>query len=890
MANGLSVADLRDLEVGSQIVVFFCDIPDAAGLARRLGGDWPGIMSQYQDLVRGAVEGSGGFVEDGDATSFFATFVGEEAAQQAVDAASAVERNLRDLGTDLQAAIGVHAGRLGESIFRNEFGGPRFIGLDVHRCARVRMAARPGQVLVTGAVTNDNSKSVSGDGAFEDLGFYRLRDFPESVRLFNLVVFDDRRAEFFGPPDTLDYRPTNLTADDRPLLGRDELVARAKHAFLEGGHRLVTFTGPGGVGKTRVGIAVGSELLEEHRGGVWLVRAETLRRTQQLLPEIAATLNVRDVPGRDLLDALIDRMEGAPMLLVIDNLEQLTGVAEIISELIERTTSLRILATSQTPLRVGSETVLAVAALDIDDGVELFNLGARLAGTTLDLHNADVKAMVIQLIERLDRLPLAIELAAAQLRHLTLAQLSRGVESQLELRLAQPGKPERQQSLKAIIDWSVAALSSEAKQLFTRLGIFTGLTILELIEEVCGHDINVLEASATLVDFSLLRRVGIGFGMPPTIQKTALQLLTSSPQEAELRRLHATAMAKRAQLIGDINKLGPGSITEATVINGNFIPAVEWARNSDQEIYFNLVTNLSTWWGLTGQNRLALDQLSAALELNGISNLTRERLLRARGSAFTRVGVHDKATADLTEALALVDTADGIERGNLLTVLSLAQMWDDARQAATSAESAVKLFRKGGALDRMVTTLAYQAQALIKSGNVNAAGPVLDEATVLSRLPQNQNAVFAAGGLSNTKGDWALAKGQPLNALEFFATALSKDEWSRTLVFYDTAGVVVSLKQLAQFDTAIELLIALETSTRELGYDYDRLSPVVDWPHGILKAAREALSAYELSEAESRGRKISIGQLVTRALAIANEVLEANGIEPVRLTSPSAAA
>lgn len=876
---------------GSVVVVLFCDVSDLKGLTARFGADWPSVVDCYQSLVGSAIERNQGHIEDGDATSFFGTFLGADGATQAVRAAVEIQAGLRNMvwpgaaGIELQAGIGLHAGNLDRYIFVNKYSGPRFVGVDVHRGARVKAAGRAGQVLVSAEVRSLVSDT---EFTFEDLGFHRLRDFPESVRLFNLVVFDDRRAEFFGPPEALDFRPTNLTADDRLLLGREELIAKVRATFLNDGRRLVTFTGPGGVGKTRVAIASGSELLDEYRGGVWLVRAENLRKAQELLPAIAAVMNVVDVPGSDLLDALVDRLDAAPILLVLDNLEQLSGVGDVISELVDRTVSLRVLATSQTPLRVSGEAVLAVPVLELDDAVELFGLGAQSANVALDLDDPEIKRTVVDLIERLDRLPLAIELAAAQLRVIPLTELARGLQAQLELQVAQRGKPERQQSLHAVIDWSIQALPTEARKLFTRLGVFTGVTTLELIEEVCGRGIDVLEAAATLVDFSLLRRVDIGFGMPPAIQATAAQMFKQSAEAPELRRVHAVSMTALSVPLIDCDRINSEASKQATALDRNFSSAVHWARENDAKLYLSLVMNLHGWWSDAGKARIALQEHSNALKVNGISDFQRAQLLGRRASFLVQSGEQRKATVDIQEGMRLLNSgasdssAVAYERANMLSTLALCQAATNVREAAASLETAIGLFRENDQLDRLLYALCLQAQMLIQAGDLLKAQATLEQATTLVETRAITLVSRGLSTLSNIKGDWALAVGQHLNALEFFSTALA-NEIAAYLIVYHTAGAVVALDKLGRFDAVIELLIALESAAQEVGAVFDRLSSDPEWPHTTLMNAREALDPNQLAEAEARGRKLSSGQLATRALALANETLEANGIEPIQL-------
>lgn len=883
MTKRSSRGGLGEIEGSLPVVVLFCDVAGLGEIVEEHGVEWAQVFPRYQEVVWAAIDGAGGCVEDGETTSFFGSF---DEPVGALRAACEIQRGLAVLdvpdGLEIRARVGVHAGVLGETISRNVHSRPQFQGLDVHRGARVRGAARPGQVIVSGAVRD--LVSLGERFIFEDLGFHRLRDFPESVRLFNLVVFDDHRAEFFGPPDTLDYRPTNLTADDRPLLGRNDLIEAVRSAFLDDHHRLVTLTGPGGVGKTRVAIAAGGELLDESRGGVWLIRAETLKRAEQLLPAIAVVLDVRDVPGKSLFDAIVARVEFSPMLLVVDNLEQLTGVADTISELIDRTTSLRILATSQTPLRISCETVLQVPMLPLDDAVEWFRLGARSAGTTLDLDNQKVKKTVEDLVESLNRLPLTIELAAAQLRNLTLSQLAEGIKSQLELPTLEPDKPERQQSLTAIINWSVNALPPQAQTLFTRLGVFTGITTLELIEEVCSKDIDVLDAAATLVDYSLLRRVDIGFGMPPSVQQTAAQLLANSDEQAELRRLHAITLTRHAARI-DIHKMTPEIAREGRALDANLMSAVNWARTADEKLYVEMVVNLAGWWRLLGRMKSGLKEIATALNFNFISRAQRAKLLNHRVTYFYATGSPEKALADATESLKLVGTDASIERGNCLISLSMATYRSDLDASATIAADAAQIFRGLDRPDRLTSALLMQSQALLKAGHADDAAGLLDEA---SAIALSQQTYASISGLPNVKGDWALATNKPLAALESYATALQGSSLlSRSQELFDITGIVFALWRLGEHQSVIELSGALEIACRDFGLNFDYLfaRPYCEllkidkeWSDGVLRTAHDGLSNDQVTDAQTRGKELSGGQLTARALAITNRVLEKHGV------------
>lgn len=208
-------------------------------MTEKFGADWPSVVSSYQQIVIESVEAHDGCLERGDATSIFASF---SDANNALKAAADLQEKMRasqwsaNNDIEVKATVGLHAGKIGEQIYIEPNESPKLVGYDVHRGARIRAAARSGQVLLS-----DKVRQSLGDRAakLEDMGFHRLRDFPESVRLFNFVVFDDRKSEFFGAPDTLDYRPTNLTADERLLLGRKQVIHRVVESFAEG-RRVVT--------------------------------------------------------------------------------------------------------------------------------------------------------------------------------------------------------------------------------------------------------------------------------------------------------------------------------------------------------------------------------------------------------------------------------------------------------------------------------------------------------------------------------------------------------------------------------------------------------------------------------------------------------------------------
>ncbi|HEY2653934.1 MAG TPA: adenylate/guanylate cyclase domain-containing protein, partial [Solirubrobacteraceae bacterium] len=334
------------------IAMLFTDIEGSTSLTARLGERWPAVLQAHHGLLTEAIEAEGGYIDGTEGDAFFATFDDPGAGLRA---AVAGQRALRahawpeDMG-ELRVRMGLHAGHV-------DRGPTGYVGLEVHRAARVGAAAHGGQLLLTAA-----ARELAGDQIpLEFLGAHRLRDFPSPVQLYCAVI-DGRGASAFPPPRTYDVRPTNLPAGVPSLVGRDEDLRRVRAALIEDGERVVTVTGRGGAGKTSLALVVGSELLEEHPGGVWWV---PLSDSSALIDVIASATGAdRDVEG-SAAEAIVGRLRAAgPVLLILDNLEHLLDTAPGLQSLLDALPDLRLLLTSQVPTRLADERIVPLDALD----------------------------------------------------------------------------------------------------------------------------------------------------------------------------------------------------------------------------------------------------------------------------------------------------------------------------------------------------------------------------------------------------------------------------------------------------------------------------------------------------------------------------------------------
>ena len=479
-----------DLPAG--IVTFlFTDIEGSTRLLHELGAErFAEALTTHRRLLRDAFTRNGGVEVDTQGDAFFYAF---PTAAGAVSAAWEGQEALRS--GPIRVRMGVHTGtpHLGEE---------GYIGEDVHQGARIAAAGYGGQVLLS----KETRLAVAMD--VTDLGEHRLKDFAEPVWIYQLG------SKRFPPLKTISN--TNLPRPASSFVGREreteEVVGLVRDA------RLVTLTGPGGSGKTRLAIEAAAELVPEHRNGVLWVGLSALRDPALVAETIATTLGSKG----DLAEHIGQR----EMLLLLDNFEQVVEAAIALVPIIEACPNLRILVTSRERLRLRGEVEYRVPPLARREAVDLF---CARAHTPPDDTIAD-------LCRRLDDLPLAVELAAARTSVLMPAQIRDRLSKRLDLLTGTRDSDARQATLRATIKWSYDLLSDEEKRLFARLAVFAGGSTLDAAEDVAGANLDTLQS---LVDKSLVRHTDGRFSMLETIREYAVERLEDAGESEELRRRHA---------------------------------------------------------------------------------------------------------------------------------------------------------------------------------------------------------------------------------------------------------------------------------------------------------------------------------------------------------------
>lgn len=531
------------------VTFLFTDIEGSTRLLQEHGDDFRTLLERHAELIRAAIAESDGVEVGTGGDSFFVAFdSAQDALRAAVLSQQALAAHAWPPGGEVRVRMGLHTG-LGR------LGGDSYVGLDVHRAARLMAAAYGGQIVVsesTHALVRDDPPV---DVGFLDLGAHRLKDLAHPERVYQ-VLHPDLSAEF-PPLRSLEGFPNNLPAELSSFLGREEML-RAVQEVVDAS-RLVTLTGPGGVGKTRVALQVAADRIERHPDGVWLAEFGGLTDPDLLPQAVRSALGVRESPGQSTVAILTRYLERKDVLLVLDNCEHLIDdAAGLVATVLGAAPQVRVLATSREPLKVAGEASWPVPPMTVPpadeaaevgnppEAVVLFVERARAADPTFDLTERNAPA-IAAICRRLDGLPLAIELAAARVRALSVEDIAARLHDHLAVlsagsRTALP----RQQTLEATVAWSYDLLSEAERAVFTHLGVFAGPFDLAAAEEVgSGGDIRrdrILDLLSGLVDKSLLSVVRdeeeVRYRMLATIRDYARARLLEAPDLARVQEDH----------------------------------------------------------------------------------------------------------------------------------------------------------------------------------------------------------------------------------------------------------------------------------------------------------------------------------------------------------------
>ena len=570
--------------------------------------------------------------------------------------------------------------------------------------------------------------------SLRDLGEHRLKDLGRPIRLFQAVIAD--LPADFPPLKTLDTHPHNLPVQPTPLIGREQEVTVVRELLGREEVRLVTLTGPGGMGKTRLGLQVAAELSDLFADGVFFVDLAPSAILHLVLSTIAQTLGIREVAGQSPLERLKEELQQKQMLLLLDNFEQVRERSVQVADLLSVCPKLKMLVTSREVLHVRAEHEFAVPPLALPDprhlpdlaalsqyaAVALFLQRAQAVKPDFQITNANARA-IAEICARLDGLPLAIELAASRVKLLPpqalLARLSQLLQV---LTSAAPDVPARQQTLRNTIAWSYDLLTTEEQRLFRRLSVFGGGCTLEALEAICASlgegdgIVPVLDGVASLIDKSLLQQTEQEGEMPrfvmlETIREYGLECLTASGEMELTRRAHAAYFLRLAEemapkLVGPQQAAWLGRLERE---HDNLRAAMEWLLEREEaEMALRLGGALWGFWGIRNHANEGRQWMERTLSSRGqVRASVRAKALIGLGVlVFFLQGDYDRAQELCRESLALfreVGDKPGIAMS--LSELGMIELWRSNYAAACSlAEEALTLWRELGAKNNMLAS------------------------------------------------------------------------------------------------------------------------------------------------------------------------------------------
>jgi predicted ATPase/class 3 adenylate cyclase len=752
------------------VTFLFTDIEGSTKLWERSAQAMQEALARHDELLRSAIEARGGYVFKTVGDAFCAAF---GTASNALEAALAAQRAL--LEEDWTEEVGAIRVRMALHAGTAEERDGDYFGPPVNRVARLLSAGRGGQVLLSHVAQELTRDDLPEGTKLRDLGERRLKDLFRPERVFQLIA--PELPTSFPPLKTLDERMNNLPAQPTPLVGRERELGEVRNLLRGEGVRLLTLTGPGGIGKTRLGLQVAADLVDEFEDGVFFVALAPITDPALVASAIAEPLGVAEAGDQPLEESLKGYLRGKELLLLLDNVEQVLGAALLVGQLLSECPKLKGLATSRSVLRVYGEQEYPVPPLELPrpgrlppidrlsqyEAVRLFIERAKAAKPDFSVTDENAPE-VAEICARLDGLPLAIELAAARIKLLTPAAMLERLGSRLKL-LGGGARdlPERQRTLRGTIEWSHALLEEGERVLFARLAVFSGGRTLEAIEAVCDAKgdlpMDALEGVSSLLDKSLLRQeVGPEgeprFVMLETIHEYARERLEASGEAEEVRRLHAEyflALAEEAEP----ELTGPDQLAyleRLEAVHDNFRAALTWSLERASVTALRMAAALARFW--------------------------EKRSYFSEGSSWLEAAVR------LSESVEAA-TADSATRAKLLSEAgTFAFFRTDFDHAIVLHGEALELYRQVGDDSGVAFALLCLGAQHMEKGDHERAAPFLEEALALSRtIGDKRNTagtLHNLGEVERQRGNYEQAKALGMESMALWREI--EDDWNLSMV------------------------------------------------------------------------------------------------------------
>ena len=783
---------MRHLPTGT-ITFLFTDIEGSTKWWDDFPDAMPPVLARHDALLQTAIENAGGTVFKTIGDAFCAAFANAPDALQAAFAAqTALQTETWPDPMVLRVRMALHTGTADER-------GGDYFGPVLNRVARLLASGHGGQTLVSAATYELVRDGLPSGVTLRDLGLHSLKDLERPEHIFQVNV--PGLLIDFAPLKTLSNTPNNLPQQLTSFVGREKPLREVQSLLAK--TRLLTLTGAGGAGKTRLGLQVAAEILDTFSGGAYLVELAPLADAALVPQTVASALGVKEQAGQTLTQTLTHYLKAKPLLLVLDNGEHvLEACAALSAALLRACSEVRILATSREPLGIAGEQTYRVPSLSLPDAkaaqgatpeslqpfeaVQLFIARAQAVNLDFVVTNQNAPALA-QICFRLDGIPLALELAAARTRSLALEQINNKLDTRFRLltggdRSALP----RQQTLRALVDWSYDLLTDAEKTLFARLSVFAGGWHLEGAERVCGfaplEDWEVLDVLTSLADKSLVTTQEAGgetrYGLLETLRQYGVEKRDaggagSDDEETQTRHLNYFAgFAEDAE-----PKLtGPEAahwLNRLEAEHDNIRAAFDWcasaASKSDVSAGLRLAVAMGIFWLVRGYLEEGRERVKGIMIVSQSESQTCEPLMQARGFGVAGMlasfqGDYKEASELYTEKL-LINRMLGDKKGIgqcLGSLGTVAHDQGDYVAAQALFEESLTIFRELGDKESIGYSLFHLGNVAHEQGNHIATRPLYEESLAIFREFGNKKSIGMSlnnlGSVAYNQSDYVTAQ------------------------------------------------------------------------------------------------------------------------------------
>ncbi len=790
---------MPDLPTGT-VTFLFTDIEGSTQLWERYPAAMKIALARHDGLLRQTIEANGGYVFKTVGDAFCAAFPTASAALLAALMAQ------RAFGKEAWGETGPLRVRMALHVGAAEERDGDYFGPPLNRVARLLSTGYGGQILLSAAAQELIRDQFPNEVVLRDMGEHRLKDLVRSEHVFQIIVPD--LPDDFPPLKSLDVLPNNLPIQLTSFIGREKEMAEIKQLLLTA--RLLTLTGSGGTGKTRLSLQVAAEVLDDFANGVWLVELASLSDPVLVPQTVASVLGVREEPNRPLLTTLTGYLCAKHLLLILDNCEHLIEVcAQLADALLHACPKLHILASSREALGIAGETTFNVPSLSLPDPKHLPPVGAEfvpaltqyeavqlfieralgaLPGFTVTNQNAPA---VAQICYRLDGIPLAIELAAARVKMLRVEQIAMRLDDRFRLltgrsRTALP----RQQTLRALIDWSWDLLSKAERVLLRRLSVFSDGWTLEAAETICQdegwsealqsssfilHPFEVLDLLTQLANKSLVmveheQGEETRYRMLETIRQYARDKLLEEKEGEQVRQQHLDYFLKLAER-AEPELRGPDQkawLNRLELEHDSLRAALEWSMNSDAEAGLRLAGALWRFWEIRGYLGEGREWLSQILALPGVSSRTiaRAKVLSGAGVLAYSQSSYAAAHALYEESLVIQRELGALGRKGIADALhglgNLALRQENCTEARSLHEESLAIRRELEDRQGIADSLLDLGRVARNQHDWVSAHSLFAESLTIQRQCGNQHGIAATlyqlGNVAAWRGELALAR------------------------------------------------------------------------------------------------------------------------------------